>query len=165
MPVQVIRATRQQAAAPLMREKLKVACYARVSTDSEDQETSYEAQITHYTNQIQSTPDWVFAGAYADEGISGTSRKRREQFNRLMEDCEAGLIDLVLTKSISRWGRNTVDNLNTLRKLRDMGVGVRFEKEGIYTLDNTGEMLMLSDSCCAKLLRIVISISPVLSRV
>ena len=142
MPVQVIRATRQQAAAPLMREKLKVACYARVSTDSDDQETSYEAQITHYTNQIQSTPEWTFAGAYADEGISGTSRRRREQFNRLMEDCEAGLIDLILTKSISRWGRNTVDNLNTVRKLRDMGVGVKFEKEGIYTLDNTGEMLI-----------------------
>ena len=93
-------------------------------------------------NLINSNPDWVFAGAYADDGISGTSIKHREQFNRMIGDCERGLIDLILTKSISRWGRNTVDNLNTVRQLRDMCVGVKFEKEGIYTLDNTGEMLI-----------------------
>jgi len=144
MAVQIIKATKPPTSSTLRStgNRLRVACYARVSTDSDEQDTSYEAQITHYTNLINSNPDWIFAGAYADDGISGTSIKHREQFNRMIKDCERGLIDLILTKSISRWGRNTVDNLNTVRQLRDMGVGVKFEKEGIYTLDNTGEMLI-----------------------
>ena len=145
MAVQVIKATKKPASlqAQGSREKLRVACYARVSTDSEDQESSYEAQITHYTRYIQSSPNMVFVGAYADEGITGTSLRNRDQFNRMMADCEAGLIDMILTKSISRWGRNVVDNLRTVRHLRELGIPVIFEKErNANTMDSSGELLL-----------------------
>ena len=126
--------------------KLKrVAAYARVSTDSEEQESSYEAQVDHYTKYINDSilhPDWTFAGIYADEGISGTSTRNRDEFNRMISDCEEGKVDLVLVKSISRLARNTVDSLNTIRKLKDLGIGIIFEKEGINTLDAAGEVLI-----------------------
>lgn len=94
------------------RVKKRVAAYCRVSTDSDEQATSYEAQVEHYTNYIKSKPDWEFAGIYADDGISGTNTRKREEFNKMIEDCMSGKIDMVITKSISRFARNTLDCLN-----------------------------------------------------
>jgi len=122
--------------------KLRVAAYCRVSTDSDEQETSYEAQITHYTAYINSHPDWELAGIYADDGISGTNTKKREEFNRMIDDCMAGKIDKVITKSISRFARNTVDCLNYIRKLKDKNIPVYFEKENIDSLDSKGEIML-----------------------
>ena len=122
--------------------KKKVAAYARVSTELEEQENSYEAQVEYYTNHIQDNPDWEFVGVYADRGISGTSTKRRESFNRMVEDAKAGKIDIILTKSISRFARNTVDLLETVRHLKDIGVSVRFERENIDTSGMEGELLL-----------------------
>ena len=146
MSVQVLRA-RPRTTLPSDGEtvetpKLRAAAYARVSTDSEDQESSYEAQCTHYTSMINDDPTFSFAGLYTDEGISGTSLKNRDGFNRMIADCEAGKIDVVYTKSISRFARNTVDCLNAIRKLKALGVEVVFEKEGIRTLDAKGEVLV-----------------------
>lgn len=120
----------------------KVAGYARVSTDSDEQKTSYEAQVRYYTNYIKSRDDWEFVNVYTDEGISGTNTKHRSGFNRMIEDALAGEIDLIVTKSVSRFARNTVDSLITVRKLKEKGIEVYFEKENIYTLDSKGELLI-----------------------
>ena len=122
--------------------KTRVAAYCRVSTDSEEQETSYEAQVSHYTSHIKSNSKWEFAGVYADDGISGTNTRNREGFNKLIDDCKAGKVDLILTKSISRFSRNTVDCLKYTRMLKELNVAVYFEKENINTLDTKGEVLM-----------------------
>lgn len=98
--------------------KIRVAAYCRVSTDSDEQATSYDAQIEHYTDYIEKHPGWELAGIYADDGISGTNTKKREEFNRLIDDCMAGKIDLVVTKSISRFARNTLDCLKYIRQDR-----------------------------------------------
>ena len=111
--------------------KLKVAAYCRVSTESEEQATSYEAQVKHYTEYITNHPGWQLAGIYADEGISGTSTKNREEFNHLIEDCMGGKIEMVITKSISRFARNTLDCLQYIRELKDKNIPVFFEKENI----------------------------------
>ena len=116
----------------------RVAAYARVSTDHEEQETSLTAQTDYYRKKILEHPGWEFVELYVDDGISGLSTNRREGFNRMVEDCLAGHIDLVLTKSILRFARNTVDTVTTIRKLKEKGVGVYFEKENIYTLDSKG---------------------------
>lgn len=121
---------------------LRVAAYCRVSTLLEQQESSFEAQKSYYTEMIRANPNWKIAGIYADDGISGTDMRKRDEFNRLLQDCEAGKVDLVLTKSISRFARNTADLLNTIRLLRAKEIAVYFEKEHINTLDNTGEMLV-----------------------
>ena len=121
--------------------KLRVAAYARVSTDSDEQFTSYEAQIDYYTQYIQRNPEWTFVKVYTDEGISGTNTKHRAGFNEMIEDALAGKIDLIVTKSVSRFARNTVDSLVTIRKLKEKGVQVYFEKENIYTFDGKGELL------------------------
>lgn len=121
--------------------KLRVAAYCRVSTEQDEQLNSFENQVNYYTEYIGRNPNYELAGIYADEGISGTSTKRREQFNRMIADCEAGKIDLVITKSISRFARNTQDCLNYSRKLKDLGIGIVFEKEGIKTMESTGELL------------------------
>ena len=121
---------------------LRVAAYCRVSTQLEQQESSFEAQKNYYTEKITNNPNWKLAGIYADDGISGTDRKKRDEFNRLLQDCEAGKIDMILTKSISRFARNTVDTLNTLRILRKKGVTVFFEKEHIDTHADNGEMII-----------------------
>ncbi len=115
--------------------KKKVAAYARVSTDEEDQENSFENQISEYRNQIASNNQWIFAGMYADRGISGTQIKNRENFINMINDAKNGKIDLILTKSISRFGRNTVDIIQTVRELREVNVTVFFEKENIYSDD------------------------------
>lgn len=119
-----------------------MAAYARVSSDSEDQLNSLAVQVDYYTHLIQENPNWEFAGIYTDEGITGTSTKRREQFNRLMDDCRAGLIDRVLVKSASRFARNTADALSSVRELKSLGVTVAFEKEGFDTETSNGEMLL-----------------------
>ena len=110
------------------KPKLRVAAYCRVSTDSDEQATSYEAQVEHYTEYIQKNPDWEFAGIYADDGISGTNTKKREEFNHMIDDCKAGNIDMIITKSISRFARNTLDCLKYIRQLKDMNIPVLFEK-------------------------------------
>ena len=124
------------------KPKLRVAAYCRVSTDSDEQATSYEAQIEHYTEFIQKNPEWTLAGIYADDGISGTNTKKREEFNRLIADCEAGNIDMVITKSISRFARNTLDCLKYIRLLKDKNIPVYFEKENINSMDSKGEVLL-----------------------
>ena len=123
-------------------KKRRVAAYARVSTDDEEQQTSYENQVTHYTQYIQEHEGWQFAGMFTDEGITGTSTKHRDGFNAMINAAMAGQIDLILTKSVSRFARNTVDTLTTVRKLKAIGVEVYFEKEQIYTLDSKGELLI-----------------------
>ena len=123
-------------------QQRKVAGYARVSTDSEEQLTNYEAQVDYYTRYIRSRSDWQFVDVYTDEGISATNTKRREGFNRMVRDALDGKIDLIVTKSVSRFARNTVDSLTTVRKLKDAGVEVYFEKENIWTLDSKGELLI-----------------------
>ncbi len=124
------------------KPKLRVAAYCRVSTDSDEQATSYEAQVEHYTEYIQKNPDWEFAGIYADDGISGTNTKKREEFNHMIDECKAGNIDMVITKSISRFARNTLDCLKYIRQLKDMNIPVLFEKESINTMDAKGEVLI-----------------------
>lgn len=130
-------------AAPIdSKVKRKVAGYARVSTDHEDQISSYNAQVDYYTKYIQDRDDWEFAGMYTDEGVTGTFAKKREGFTRMIKDALAGKIQLIITKSVSRFARNTVDCLTTIRKLKASGVEVYFEKEGIRTLDSAGELLI-----------------------
>ncbi|MBU1093567.1 MAG: recombinase family protein [Bacillota bacterium] len=115
--------------------KKRVCAYVRVSTDNEEQKTSYIAQTEEYTSRIQNNPEWIFCGIYADEGISGTSTKHRKQFNDMMDAARRGEIDLVITKSISRFARNTVDCLNYIREMRAIHVEIYFEKENIYSSD------------------------------
>ena len=105
-------------------KKRKVAGYARVSTDSEEQQTSYEAQVSYYTEYIQKRADWEFTGVYTDQGISATNTKHRDGFNRMITDALDGKIDLIVTKSVSRFARNTVDSLTTVRKLKEKGITV-----------------------------------------
>ncbi|MEL7658581.1 MAG: recombinase family protein, partial [Bacillota bacterium] len=132
----------QSTAENLKPHKLRMAAYCRVSTDQEDQLSSFEAQCTYYNSYIEKNPDYEMAGIYADEGLSGTNTKKREQFNRMIEDCKAGIVDIIITKSISRFARNTLDCLNFVRLLKELGIGVIFEKENIFTLDGKGEVLM-----------------------
>lgn len=123
--------------------KLKrVAAYARVSVEKERTMHSFSAQVSFYNNLIQKNPEWEYVGVYADLGISGTGTKKRSEFNRLIDDCEKGKIDIILTKSISRFARNTVDLLKTVRYLKDLGIEVRFEKENINSLSGDGELML-----------------------
>lgn len=124
------------------QQKLKVAAYCRVSTDSDEQATSYDAQIKYYTELIENNPEWTLAGIFADEGISGTNTKKRDEFNRMIEECKVGNIDMVLTKSISRFARNTLDCLKYIRLLKEKGIAVYFQKENINTLDAKGEVMI-----------------------
>jgi len=127
-----------------------VAAYARVSTDTDEQFTSFEAQVDYYTQKIKSNHNWYFVEVYTDEGISATTTKNRDGFNRMIADALDGKIDLILTKSVSRFARNTVDTLTTVRELKDRGVEVYFEKENIYTLDSKGELLITIMSSLAQ---------------
>jgi site-specific DNA recombinase len=124
------------------KPKLRVAAYCRVSTDSDEQATSYDAQIEHYTEYISKNPDWVLAGIFADDGITGTNTKKRDEFNRMIDECHAGNIDMIITKSISRFARNTLDCLKYIRELKDKNIPVFFEKESINTMDSKGEVLL-----------------------
>ena len=131
-------------------KKRRVARYARVSTDSEEQLTSYEAQVSYYTEYIQKRDDWEFVNVYTDEGISATNTRHRDGFNAMIADALAGRIDLIVTKSVSRFARNTVDSLTTVRKLKEKGVEIYFEKENIYTLDSKGELMITIMSSLAQ---------------
>jgi DNA invertase Pin-like site-specific DNA recombinase len=121
---------------------LRVAAYCRVSTKLEQQEGSYEAQISYYTEKIKSNLNWQLAGIYADDGISATNMKKRDDFNAMIDDCMAGKIDMIITKSVSRFARNTVDSLETIRKLKEKNIAILFEKEGVNTLEGSGELLI-----------------------
>lgn len=141
--VRVIPATKELAAPRGARHgKQRVAAYCRVSTDSEEQLNSYEAQKAYYMQKIEENPDWVLAGIFADKGLSGTSLKKRDEFKRMIAACKRGRIDTILTKSLSRFARNTVDCLDTIRMLRARGIGVIFEKENINTLTESSEFLI-----------------------
>ena len=134
----------------ISKNKKKVAAYARVSTDNEEQISSYEAQVDYYTRYIKSKNDWEFIEVYTDEGISATNTKKRDGFNRMIKDALEKKIDLIVTKSVSRFARNTVDTLTTVRKLKEKGVEIYFEKENIYTLDSKGELLITIMSSLAQ---------------
>ena len=128
----------------------RVAAYARVSTDKDEQFTSYEAQVDYYTKFIKQRADWEFVKVYTDEGISGLGTRKRDGFNEMIRDALAGEFDLIVTKSVSRFARNTVDSLVTIRKLKEKGVEVFFEKENIYSLDGKGELLLTIMSSLAQ---------------
>ena len=130
--------------------KRRTCGYARVSTDKDEQFTSYEAQVDYYTKFIKSKPDWEFVDVYTDEGITGTNTKKRDGFKQMIEDALEGKIDLIVTKSVSRFARNTVDSLVTIRELKAKGVEVYFEKENIWTLDSKGELLLTIMSSLAQ---------------
>lgn len=130
---EVVRASKHQ---------LRVAAYCRVSTDDEEQLTSYEAQKNYYTDKIMTNKEWTMAGIFADEGITGTSARKRPEFLRMIRQCKQGKIDIVLTKSISRFARNTVDCLNYVRALKELGIAVIFEKENMNTLEIDSEILI-----------------------
>lgn len=142
--VQVIPATKGVTVPGEKTKVRRVAAYCRVSTDEEAQATSFELQVKHYTEYIGSHEDWILAGIYADEGISGTQVKHREQFQKMIEECEAGNIDMIITKSISRFARNTVDCLTTIRKLKSLKnpVEIYFEKERLYSMDDKTDMVL-----------------------
>ena len=123
-------------------KKLRVAAYCRVSTETEEQNSSYEVQVAHYTEFIKKNTEWEFAGIFADDGISGTNTKKRDEFNRMIAECMDGNIDMVITKSISRFARNTLDCLQYIRQLKDKNISVYFEKENINTMDAKGEVLL-----------------------
>ena len=127
---------------PQLQRKKRVAAYARVSMDSERLMHSLSAQVSYYSELIQKNPEWIYAGVYADEGITGTLKSKRNEFKRMLEDCENGKIDIILVKSISRFARNTVDLLDTVRHLKGLGIEVRFEKENINSLSSDGELML-----------------------
>lgn len=137
----VIPATKAEQSG-IVRRQLRVAAYCRVSTDQEEQLTSYEAQVAYYTDKIMANPEWTMAGIFADEGITGTSAKKRPEFLRMIRLCKRGKIDLILTKSISRFARNTVDCLNYIRELKELGIPVIFEKENINTMKADSEIII-----------------------
>ena len=136
------RITQISPSVPKIKTKLKVAAYARVSVETEMLMHSLSAQVSYYSSLIQKNPEWEYAGVYADEGITGTSTLHRDEFNRLVADCEAGKIDMVLVKSISRFARDTVDCLNTTRHLKELGIAVYFEREKINSLAEDGELML-----------------------
>lgn len=147
--IESINALHHDSANPEVQKK-RVAAYARVSTDSDEQLGSYEAQVEFYTRYINSNPEWEFVSVFTDEGISGTNTKKREGFNRMIKDALDGKIDLILTKSVSRFARNTVDTLTTIRKLKEKGIEVYFEKENIRTMDAKGEVMITIMSSLAQ---------------
>ena len=140
--VTVIPAKVQTAESRRKYHQLRVAAYCRVSTAQEEQQNSYQVQIAYYTDLINRKKEWTLAGVFADEGISGTQTKKRTEFNRMIRMCRNKKIDLVITKSISRFARNTVDCLEYVRQLKDLGIGVIFEKENINTLTMTSEFMV-----------------------
>lgn len=133
-----------------VQPRRRVAGYARVSTDHTDQGNSFCAQVEYYSQYIRARQDWLFVGVYTDEGITGTSTKHREGFNRMVADALGGRIDLIVTKSVSRFARNTVDSLSTIRRLKEAGVEVYFQKEDIWTMEASGELLITIMSSLAQ---------------
>lgn len=150
MQVRKIPVTRKMVRSQPVITRRKVAAYARVSTDRDEQQSSYETQVSYYENMIKERADWNFIKVYTDEGISGTSTSHREGFKAMVEDALAGKIDLIITKSVSRFARNTVDSLTTIRELKEHNVEVFFEKENIWTFDGKGELLLTIMSSLAQ---------------
>lgn len=134
----------------IINGKIRTCAYARVSTDSEDQKNSYESQLKYYKTKINANPLWSFVEVYADEAISGTLDYKRDNFMRMISDALEGKIDLILTKSVSRFARNTVDSLKYIRKLKEKNIAVYFEEEGINTLEMSGELLITILSAVAQ---------------
>ena len=120
----------------------RVCAYCRVSTGSVEQKNSFEAQVEYYTRLIDERMDWICVGIYADQARSGTKIRQREEFQRMIEDCRLGKIDLILTKSVTRFARNTVDSIQTIRELKELGIGIYFEKERVNTLAEKSEQLL-----------------------
>jgi len=137
MPAVIVKTERD-----VRKQKLRMAAYCRVSTDSEDQLNSYNSQIKYYTSIIEENPNWTMAGIFADEGLSGVSTKKRKEFNRMMQKCRAGRIDMIIVKSVSRFARNTLDSISWARRLKKLGVGIIFEKEGVNTMEMDDEILL-----------------------
>ena len=150
--IEIIAATKTLQQQPLsaIARKKRVAAYARVSTEQDEQQSSYEAQVDFYIRHIKSNPDREFVEVFADRGITGTNTKNRENFNRMIDLALSGGIDIILTKSISRFARNTVDTLQTVRELKAVGVEVRFEKENLHTFDPKCEMMLTIMSSLAQ---------------
>ena len=140
--VRIIPAKSQMEISRSKYQQLRVAAYCRVSTEQEEQQNSYQVQIAYYTDLINRKKEWSLVGIFADEGISGTQTKKRTEFNRMIRMCKNKKIDLVITKSISRFARNTVDCLEYVRQLKNLGIGVIFEKENINTLTMTSEFMI-----------------------
>ena len=138
----IIPAKPELAQEAAVKRQLRVAAYCRVSTEEEEQASSYEAQCQYYTDKIMSNKEWTMAGIFADEGISGTSTKKRTEFLRMIRQCKQKKIDLILTKSIQRFARNTLDCINYTRILRQLGIGVLFEKENINSLPPDSEFMI-----------------------
>ncbi|MFI3255280.1 MAG: recombinase family protein [Eubacteriales bacterium] len=138
----VIPATKGNHIDSTIQKKLRVASYSRVSTDSDDQLSSFHAQKAYYSDLILKNPKWTAAGNFADEGISGATAEKRPDFMRMIRQCKKGKIDLIITKSVSRFARNTVDAVQYVRQLKSMGVGVLFEKEGINTMEESSELFL-----------------------
>ncbi|HEY0828239.1 MAG TPA: recombinase family protein, partial [Bacilli bacterium] len=126
----------------IVNTKKRVSAYCRVSTDSLEQLSSYEAQVTYYSKLIHEKSDWEYVDVYADEGTTGTNTKHRLEFHRMIKDALGGKMDLIVTKSISRFARNTEDCLKFVRQLKNKGVAVYFEKENINTMESAGEVLL-----------------------
>ena len=137
-----MKITRIEPTVATLTPKKKVAAYARVSMESDRLNHSLSAQVSCYSNLIQKNPEWIYVGVYADSGISGGDIRHRTEFKRLVEDCDAGKIDIILCKSISRFARNTVDLLETVRHLKSLGIDVWFEKENIKSLSADGELML-----------------------
>jgi DNA invertase Pin-like site-specific DNA recombinase len=142
--------TLQQSLNPNLAAKLRMAGYARVSSDSDEQLNSYEAQVDYYTNLIQANPEWEFVKVYCDEGISGTNTRYRDGFNEMIQDALDGKLDGIITKSVSRFARNTLDSIEAVRKLKEKGINIYFEKENINSMDGKGELLLTIMSSIAQ---------------
>ena len=137
--VRIIPAKKQTEISRSKYQQLRVAAYCRVSTEQEEQQNSYQVQIAYYTDLINRKKEWSLVGIFADEGISGTQTKKRTEFNRMIRMCKNKKIDLVITKSISRFARNTVDCLEYVRQLKNLGIGVIFEKENLKKPERTDD--------------------------
>lgn len=137
-----MKITRIETSVATLVPKKKVVAYARVSMESDRLNHSLSAQVSYYSNLIQNNPAWIYVGVYADNGIFGGDIRRRTEFKRLVEECDAGKIDIILCKSISRFARNTVDFLETVRHLKSLGIDVRFEKENIKSLSADEELML-----------------------
>ena len=150
--VEVIRANKKisERTAGKLEDILRVAPYARVSTDSEEQLSSYKSQVMYYEDLVNSRKDWILVDIYADEAITGTQVTKREDFQRMINDCMDGKIDMVITKSISRFARNTLDTLKYVRMLKERNIAVFFEEENINTMTMDGELLLVILSSVAQ---------------
>ena len=135
-----MKITRIEPTVATLTPKKKVAAYARVSVESDRLNHSLSAQVSYYSKLIQNNPEWIYVGVYADSGMSGTGKDKRIEFQRMIDECEARRIDIVITKSISRFARNVVDLLQTVRHLKSLGIDVWFEKENIKTLSSDGDV-------------------------